>query len=70
MRYRIFARNWWKEATVKGKWPNDLEPDTTARKTHICYISTEAEASRLCHAHNLDSNPGRYSRKYEYGEAP
>jgi len=65
MSYRIFKRRWWKD---NPDWPNGLEPDPSARKTHICYADTEDEARRICWTHNNDHDPGRYSVKYEYEE--
>jgi hypothetical protein len=67
MTYRVFKRRWWKDATGPG-WPNDLEPDPTARRTYIATVNTEAEARQLRHYHNADINPGRYGLKYEYEE--
>ena len=65
MRYRIFKRRWWKEATEPG-WPKNLEPDATAHKTTIRYADSEEEAIRICREHNATNDPGRYSMKYEF----
>ena len=67
MSYRIFRRNWWREAEAKGEWPNDLEPHA-GTKHHIKYVSTEEEARAFCRRQNAISDPGRYSMKCEYEE--
>ena len=66
--FRIFTRNWWKE---NKEWPNGLEPDPTARKTHIKYVDTEQEAQEFCRSgnNNRPSSWKRLSRKYEYERA-
>jgi len=61
--YRIFKRKWWKD---NPSWPDELEPHPTARKTTICYVSTEEEAQEICEKWNRINDPGRYSMKAEY----
>ena len=61
--YRTFTRRWWKD---NPSWPNGLEPDATARKMTLCFVSTEAEAREVCKEYNDTHKPGKYSIKAEY----
>ena len=65
MKYKIFTRNWWKE---NSSYPNGLEPDGGARKTHIAFVDSEEEAREICQAGNSTRPQSWYrlSRKYEY----
>ena len=65
MKYEVFTRNWWK---VNPAWPGGLELHGGARRTHICYASSEQEAREICKRGN-DNRPRSWyklSRKYEY----
>lgn len=71
MAYRVFVRNWYKEATgpYARSWPNGREPDPRARKTTLHKrIDTEDEARELARAYNATHKPGRLSRKAEIEE--
>ncbi len=64
-KFEVFVRNWWK---LNPSWPNGLEPDAGARKTHIAYANDEEEAQAICKEYmNKHRNlPGKLSRKAEY----
>ena len=63
--YKVFVRNWWKN---NPKWPNGLEPCSTARKHHIGRVETEEAVRAMCRTYNDTHEPGRLSRKAEYME--
>jgi hypothetical protein len=66
MKYRVFARNWWK---LNPAWPDGREPNPTARKTTLGYADTEDEARAMCQAYCAKHRPGKLSRKAEYERA-
>lgn len=68
MAYRVFVRNWWKEADP-NEWPDGLEPDSNARETTLHKsVDTEQEARELAKEYNRTHEPGRLSRKAEFDE--
>ena len=68
MSYRVFTRAWWKEAEVKGEWPNDLEPYAAGRKLTLGKFIEEAAARARCQDYNATHSPGRYGVMAEYEE--
>lgn len=65
MSFHVFTRRWWKDAEVKGTWPNDLEPEAGPKLT-LANVATEDEAREACRKYNATHVPGRYSVKAEY----
>ena len=67
MSYRVFVRNWWREAG-KGEagWPNGLVPNSGDRGRTLGHAETEEEARAMCKAYNSTHKPGRLSKKAEY----
>jgi hypothetical protein len=63
--YRVFTRNWWKEATTAG-WPDGLEPDTNASQHTIDNVHTEEEARAIAQHYNKTHDAGRLSKKAEF----
>lgn len=68
MSFHVFTRRWWKDAEIKGVWPNDLEPEAGPKLTLARGIRTEEEAREICREYNTTHEPGRYSVKAEYEE--
>jgi hypothetical protein len=66
--YRVFVRDWWKEATMPG-WPNNLEPGPGMKsyQGHPTGLTISA-ARRYCKRWNATHDAGRYSRKAEFEE--
>jgi hypothetical protein len=68
MSYRAFTSTWWKEAEVKGVWPNDLEPSAGGPKRTLGKFIEKAAARARCQDYNATHSPGRYGVKAEYEE--
>ena len=62
-RFKVNIRSWWK---LNKDWPNGIEPDARARKTHYAWANDEEEAQQICKDYNSKHALGRLSRKAEY----
>ena len=63
--YDVFVRTWWKE---NPSWPNGLEPEAGKRR-YIARHVTREDALELCQEYRATHDPGRLSKKAEFGEA-
>ena len=61
IRYRVFARNWYRR-DENGL----LVPCGGARKTTLAYVNHEEEALAVCRRYNESHKPGPLSRKAEW----
>lgn len=74
--YTVFTRDWWREPEPHERGqatqgiPNvedGLVPYPGAPRRTIATHCTEAEARAICKEWNESHEPGRYSRKAEWG---
>ena len=66
--YRVFVRNWWKQAKPGSRFYPGLEP-APGRKTTIAKgIKSYEEARNIAQRYNATHNPGKFSRKAEFEE--
>jgi len=65
-RFRVFRRRWWKNKAC-------TVPAAGARKFHVCFTATEAEAREECRSRGLmrygATMRGPYGAAYEYERA-
>ena len=66
--FKCFVRDWWID-TGNPAWPGGLEPGPGRKFSRRAWkFETETAAREFCQQYNAAHDPGRLSRKMEFGE--